>query len=253
MPRGWIGAPASSTLVPARAMSQLRLRSHAGEVVAVDVEPDMLAQIDVPNVRTVRRSGRGRRRVVGPLRPGYRGALVPLVRRRGDVAELPRLDRPACAARRLDHPERRAVAGGRDRHRAARRGAAAAAAEALPRGARELTVLECRGDRCWTERTWTAESLIGLAYSTSVASPERLGAKREEFERRVTRGVRRRRVPRPRQCECGARPPRRPLTRAVSAAKAARSARPRTPRRRIGSAYRRSSDRWSAAAANSRR
>jgi hypothetical protein len=35
------------------------------------------------------------------------------------------------------------------------------------------------------ERTWTAESLIGLAYSTSVASPERLGAKREEFERRV--------------------------------------------------------------------
>ena len=34
-------------------------------------------------------------------------------------------------------------------------------------------------------RTWTAESLIGLAYSTSVASPERLGASREEFERRV--------------------------------------------------------------------
>ena len=29
------------------------LASHAGEVVAVDVEPDMLAQIDAPNVRTV--------------------------------------------------------------------------------------------------------------------------------------------------------------------------------------------------------
>ena len=35
------------------------------------------------------------------------------------------------------------------------------------------------------ERTWTADSLIGLAYSTSVASPERLGAKRETFEQRV--------------------------------------------------------------------
>jgi len=35
------------------------------------------------------------------------------------------------------------------------------------------------------ERTWTADSLIGLAYSTSVASPERLGAQQEAFERRV--------------------------------------------------------------------
>jgi hypothetical protein len=35
------------------------------------------------------------------------------------------------------------------------------------------------------ERTWTADSLIGLAYSTSVASPARLGARQEEFERRV--------------------------------------------------------------------
>jgi hypothetical protein len=35
------------------------------------------------------------------------------------------------------------------------------------------------------ERSWTADSLIGLAYSTSVASPHRLGDRREEFERRV--------------------------------------------------------------------
>ena len=35
------------------------------------------------------------------------------------------------------------------------------------------------------ERTWTADSLIGLAYSTSVASPERLGDRQEEFEHRV--------------------------------------------------------------------
>jgi hypothetical protein len=35
------------------------------------------------------------------------------------------------------------------------------------------------------ERTWTAESLIGLAYSTSFASRARLGDRGAEFERRV--------------------------------------------------------------------
>src|SRR4029079_16387103 len=35
------------------------------------------------------------------------------------------------------------------------------------------------------ERTWTADSLIGLAYSTSVASLERLRDRQEEFEHRV--------------------------------------------------------------------
>jgi SAM-dependent methyltransferase len=35
------------------------------------------------------------------------------------------------------------------------------------------------------ERTWTPDALIGMAYSTSQASPERLGKKRQEFEERV--------------------------------------------------------------------
>ena len=35
------------------------------------------------------------------------------------------------------------------------------------------------------ERTWTRDDLLRLAYSTSVASVERLGDRREEFERRV--------------------------------------------------------------------
>jgi SAM-dependent methyltransferase len=35
------------------------------------------------------------------------------------------------------------------------------------------------------ERTWTPDELIGMAYSTSQASPERLGTNRQEFERRV--------------------------------------------------------------------
>ena len=33
------------------------------------------------------------------------------------------------------------------------------------------------------ERTWTIEQLIGLAYSTSFASPQRVGERRDEFER----------------------------------------------------------------------
>jgi len=35
------------------------------------------------------------------------------------------------------------------------------------------------------ERTWTPEELIGLAYSTAVASPERLGARMPIFEQRI--------------------------------------------------------------------
>lgn len=35
------------------------------------------------------------------------------------------------------------------------------------------------------ERTWTPDELIGMAYSTSQASPERLGKHGREFERRV--------------------------------------------------------------------
>ncbi|HST18199.1 MAG TPA: class I SAM-dependent methyltransferase [Gaiellaceae bacterium] len=36
--------------------------------------------------------------------------------------------------------------------------------------------------RVVAERTWTVDELIGFAYSTSFASPERVGDRREEFE-----------------------------------------------------------------------
>ena len=35
------------------------------------------------------------------------------------------------------------------------------------------------------ERTWTPDEVIGLAYSTSFASLERVGERREEFEREL--------------------------------------------------------------------
>ena len=162
------------------------IAAHVGEVVAVDVEPEMLAQIDAPNMRTVRRPRRGRRCVVGPLRPRHRGPVVPLVRRRGDVRACCRSSPISlrCSATRSRRATR-SRGWSRSPTELLGERAAEAAAQALPRAARRVAVLGCRGDRGEAERTWTAESLIGLAYSTSVASPERLGAKRAEFERRV--------------------------------------------------------------------
>ena len=40
------------------------------------------------------------------------------------------------------------------------------------------------------ERRWTPDELIGFAYSTSSASPERLGDRRAEFERRLRKQAR---------------------------------------------------------------
>jgi hypothetical protein len=40
------------------------------------------------------------------------------------------------------------------------------------------------------ERTWTRDELIGMAYSTSAASPERLGRRTADFERRVRQELR---------------------------------------------------------------
>jgi hypothetical protein len=46
------------------------------------------------------------------------------------------------------------------------------------------------------ERVWTPDSLLGLAYSTSFASQERLGEQREEFERNLRAALRPRYVER---------------------------------------------------------
>ena len=76
------------------------------------------------------RPRRGRRCVMGPLRSGDRGTVVPLVRRGVMFERLPLVTRPARVARRLDHGEQRAVARPRDCDGAAWR----RAAEAAPRG-----------------------------------------------------------------------------------------------------------------------
>ena len=161
------------------------LAPYVGEVVAVDVEAGMLAQIEEPNVRTV----------VGPAEDvdasWGRFALVTAGR------SFHWFNEGVMFARLPLVTDQLALLGDSITQSDAQSRAQAIATELLgeeppkPRRRfyRELLEKSPFSDveeiDVIAERTWTAESLIGLAYSTSVASPERLGAKREEFERRV--------------------------------------------------------------------
>ena len=158
---------------------------HVGEVVAVDIEAGMLAQIDEPNVRTV----------VGPAEDvdasWGRFDLVTAGRSfhwfDADVmfARLPlvtgRLALLGDSITQSDAPSRvLAIATellGEEPPKPPRKRYRELLAGSPFPNVEEIDVI--------AERTWTADSLIGLAYSTSVASPERLGARQEEFERRV--------------------------------------------------------------------
>jgi SAM-dependent methyltransferase len=161
------------------------IASLVGEVVAVDIEPDMLAQIDAPNVRTV----------VG------RAEEVDASWGRFDLVTAGRsfhwFDVEVMWELLPRHTDQLALLGDSITQSDAQSCVLAIATELLGEepptrpGKRYRKLLESSPFSTIeeidvvTERTWTAESLIGLAYSTSVASPERLGAKRDEFERRV--------------------------------------------------------------------
>ena len=161
------------------------IAAHVGEVVAVDVEAGMLARIEEPNVRTV----------VGPAEdvdPSWG---------RFDLATAGRsfhwFDAELMFARLPLVTSRLALLGDSITQSDAQSRVLAIATELLgeepprrpARRYRELLAASPFSDveeiDVVAERTWTADSLIGLAYSTSVASPARLGAQRDEFERRV--------------------------------------------------------------------
>ena len=161
------------------------IAAHVGEVVAVDVEAGMLARIEEPNVRTV----------VGPAEdvdPSWG---------RFDLATAGRsfhwFDADLMFARLPLVTSRLALLGDSITQSDAQSRVLAIATELLgeepprrpARRYRELLAASPFSDveeiDVVAERTWTADSLIGLAYSTSVASPARLGAQRDEFERRV--------------------------------------------------------------------
>jgi SAM-dependent methyltransferase len=161
------------------------LAERVAEVVAVDVEAEMLAQIDAENVRTV--LGRaedvdaswGRFDLVTAGRSfhWFDQALLferlPLVSNQlallgesimSSAAQSLALD-VAAEVLEEERPAR-----GRDRY--------VDVLAASPYSEVEQIDVE-------VERVWTFESLAGLAYSTSFASLERLGDRRGEFEQRL--------------------------------------------------------------------
>ncbi len=161
------------------------IAAHVGEVVAVDVEAGMLAQIEEPNVRTVVGSAEDVDAswgwfdlvTAGRSFHWFDAAVMferlPLVTNQlaliGDsVTQSDAQSRVLAIAVELL---------GEEPPTPPRRRYRELLADSPFSDVEEIDVI--------AERTWTADSLIGLAYSTSVASPERLADKQEEFERRV--------------------------------------------------------------------
>jgi SAM-dependent methyltransferase len=166
----------------------LLLARYAGDVVAVDAEPEMLAQL----------------RAIAPSN------VTAIQARAEDVDERWGSFRLATAGRAFHWFETQLVLGRlaavtpalalvADRIRASEAQSrtlhiAAELIDAPPIRRRRFRYEELLRSSAFSEvevisveveRTWTPDELIGMAYSTAAASRERLGAKRAEFERRV--------------------------------------------------------------------
>jgi len=161
------------------------LAPHVDEVVAVDPEPEMLAELP-PGIRAVQARAEDVDESWGTFRLATIGRALhwmdgPLV-----------LDRLARITRQLalvadTHEDSEAqtslleIARELLGERPAPQQPTVRYAEALARSPFS-DVLEITVE---VERTWTIEQLIGYAYSTSFASLQRVGDRREEFERAV--------------------------------------------------------------------
>ena len=137
------------------------------------------------NVVAVRGERGGGRRELGDVSARQRSAA----RSTGSTASSScraarRSDVRRRAARRLARPERGAVAPF-SRSRATCSGSGRrCASPAFATSRRSRTSPFSEVDELWAmvERTWTVDQLIGFAYSTSFASPLRVGERRDEFE-----------------------------------------------------------------------
>lgn len=168
------------------------LAAHAGEVVAVDAEPEMIKELSraaPPNVTAVEapaeevdeRFGSFRLATVGRAMHWFDTSRVlenlsritPTVALCADDSKDSEAQSLvlALAAELVENPLTRGPAP---------RYADILAASPFSR----IEVISVEVDR-----TWTADELIGFAYSTSTASPERLGERRGEFEQRVRQQV----------------------------------------------------------------
>jgi SAM-dependent methyltransferase len=166
------------------------LAAHAAEVVAVDAEPAMIAELRraaPPNVTVVQAraedvdAGWGEFRLVtagrsfhwfdAPFVLERLAAITPVVALLGD-------DNRDSRAQTLAHRIAAELTGRPPYDLPEPRYAGLLAASPFS----DVKVLSVD-----VELTWTPEELIGLVYSTSSGSPERLGARRQEFEERIRR------------------------------------------------------------------
>ena len=163
------------------------LSAYVAEVIAVDPEPEMLAQMEArPNVRGLV----GRAEDVDESWGTFRLATIgrafhwmdgPVVLER--LARVtPQL---ALVGDRLEESDAqvtvRDIAEELFGERPAMKQPNVRYEESLA-GSAFSDVVELRVE---VERTWTVDQLIGLAYSTSYGAPHRVGYRREEFEREL--------------------------------------------------------------------
>jgi len=159
------------------------LAAHVAEVVAVDPEPEMLARIEAPNVRTVLGRAEDVDETWGTFDLVTAGRSFHWFDQAVVLRRLPRVTRrlaligdsirqSEAASRALDVAVELI---GEERVSASRPSYVELLASS-PFADVERIEVE-------VERTWTADSLIGLVYSTSYAA--RLGGRRSELERRL--------------------------------------------------------------------
>lgn len=164
------------------------LAAHAGEVVAVDAEPEMLVElrpVAPPNLVAIQAraeevdaswgsfrlvtAGKAFHRFETQLVLARLAAITPALALVADEISSSEAHTLRIAAELIDDPPR---------HVHPPRYAELLSSSAFS----EVEVISVAA-----ERTWTHDELIGWAYSTAAASPERLGTRAADFERRVRR------------------------------------------------------------------
>jgi SAM-dependent methyltransferase len=157
------------------------LAAYAAEVVAVDPEPEMLAElVELPNLRAVE----ARAEEVDETWGHFDLVTIGNAFHWMDPAILDRLPTDQVALCGVDSDRYQAVArevaqelfGPRPAFRQQARYEQTLAASVFSQ------VEELHAE---VERTWSVDELVGVAFSTSFASPGRLGDRKDEFEREL--------------------------------------------------------------------
>ena len=164
------------------------LARHAGEVVAVDAEPEMIAALGEAaptNLRAVLARAEEVDESWGAFQLAVAGRSFHWFDAAVVLANLARIT-PAIALCADDHQDSHAQSlalkiANRFLDPSPPRTPLRRYADILAHSAfSDVETISVE-----VERTWTADELIGFVYSTSSASPERLGGRRSEFEEQL--------------------------------------------------------------------